>query len=362
MTKFSKFLEGFEFKELSFKNRIGMTAMTRTRADPDGTPNDLNKEYYVQRSLSAGIIATEAMGVLQTVTPWYNSCTIATKKSVGKWREIIDEIHKNKSYIFAQLLHGGRTVHPEYANGAQPVAPSPIQLKTPVHTKNGKDQVPIPKELTKQEIQEISDLFKNSILNSVEANFDGVEFNAANGYLIDQFLRSGTNIRTDEYGGSIENRSKFLLDLVDMALQIVPPSKIGVKISPGTSMNEMHDDNPIELAKHVLKELNKRDILYVVVRQPDKDSNEEKMFPQITQFAKEHFKNLVISDGSVPIEERHRRLENNEADIANFGVLMWGNPDLADRIKNDWPLNQPDFQYVYSGGEKSYTDIPSYKP
>lgn len=362
MSKFPKFLEGFEHRGFNFKNKIGLTAMTRCRSEPNGTPNDLNKTYYIQRAHSAGLITTEAMGISQKVNPWYNSCSVATKEATEKWQEIIKEIHGLNSYIFAQLVHGGRTVHPDFAEGEHPVAPSPVAMKGQAHTKDGKKDIPIAHEVTKEQIKEIVDLFKHSIVNAVEAGFDGIEFHGANGYLIDQFLRSGTNNRTDEYGGSVENRARFLLELVDMALEILPPSKIGVKLSPVGRYNEMYEANPEELLKYVLQELNKRNILYVLVMEPEASGDGVKQIPNVIKLAREHFKGLVISDGSIPIEERHRRLEHHEADITNFGMMLWANPDLSERIKNDWPLNKPDFQYVYSGGEKSYTDIPSYKP
>ena len=339
-----------------------MGGMTRCRADPDGTPNELNKKYYVARAQSAAMITTEAMVVDVKSNAWIGSCTINTKKAVEKWREIIKEVHAHKTYFFAQLCHAGRTVHPDFMNGELPLAPSSIALKEEAHTPNGKKPMPVPKEITKQQIETVKGQFKEAIANAMEAGFDGVEFHGANGYLIDEFLRSGTNKRTDEYGGSVENRSRFLLELVDMALTMIPSRKIGVKLSLVGRYNEMHDDNPQELGKYVLGQLQKRDILYVVMGEAEPQYPGEEQMTNLAKFAKQYFKNLVIADGNVTVEERLRRVEDGEGDVAYFAKMFWANPDLFNRLSNNWPLNQPDFQHTYFGGEKSYTDIPNYTP
>ena len=361
MSKFQKFFQSFEHRGYKFKNRIGLSAMTRCRADPDGTPNDLVHQYYIQRAESAGILSTEAMGVNSRCNPWGASCTVSTSKSIEQWKPIIQSVHKLNSYIFAQIVHGGRTVHPDWANGLQPMAPSPIACKDKCHTPKGNPDHVVPREMTLEDIRTVQTEFKLSVINAKEAGFDGVEFHGANGYLIDQFLRSGTNHRTDLYGGSIANRCRFVLELIDSALDIIPSHKIGIKISPVGSYQDMHDENPHELVKHLLTELQKREILYVVMGQAEPSTEGLKIMENPVKVARQFFKGLIISDGNIPIEERLRRVESGEADIANFGQLLWANPDLADRLKEEGPLNQPDFKFIYSGGAHSYTDIPKYK-
>ena len=362
MTKFTKFLEAFQHKGYNFKNRIGLAAMIRSRALPDGTPTDLNHKYYVQRSLSASFLTSEAMGVDHGVNPWANSCNVISNEAIKRWKPIIQDIHKNKSYIFAQLVHGGRVVHQEYSNGIQPIAPSAIPLKNDVFVPSGTKPAPIPREMNKEDIKKVQELFKQSFINSVEAGFDGIEFHAANGYLIDQFLRSGTNQRKDEYGGSIQNRCRFLLELVDSALQILPSDKIGAKITLVGRYNEMYEENPTELGKYLLTELQKRNILYVIMGSPEPNLGGDKQIANPVKFGRQYFKNMILTDGLISLEERNRRLVDGEAEIANFGQLLWANPDLEARIRNDWTFNQPDFSLMYSGGEKNYTDIKPYSP
>ena len=360
--KLEKLLQSWEHRGYKFKNRFGMAAMTRCRADPDGTPNDLNKAYYTQRAESVAFMSTEAMGVMPNCNPWGASCNVYTTKAVQKWREINDEIHKHGAYIFAQLVHGGRTVHPDFNNGIQPMGPSAILLKGEAHTPLGKKPHVLCREMTKQDIQTIKDAFRISINNSIAAGFDGVEFHGANGYMIDQFLRSGSNNRTDEYGGSIENRCRFLLELVDLALTLIPAHKIGVKISLVGRYQDMYDEDPEKLGQYLLTELSHRKILYVVMGSPESFGDGAKQIANTAKFGRRYFNGLIVGDGHIELEERLRRVSEGEADIANFGALMWANPDLVERLKNNWPLSAPDFQFMYAGGPKSYADIPRYDP
>jgi N-ethylmaleimide reductase len=301
------------------------------------------------------------MGVNDHCNPWIKSCSLATDKAVQKWKEIVSEVHLNKCYIFAQLVHGGRAAHPEYCRGLTPVAPSPIAIREECHTLKGKMPHVTPLEITKPEIESIINEFRVSIRNAVEAGFDGVEFHGANGYLIDQFLRSRTNHRTDQYGGSIPNRCRFLLELIDMAITILPASKIGLKISPVGRYQDMYDDNPQELTKYLLAELSKREILYVVMGEPEPFFPGENQMSNLSKFARPYFNGMIISDGHIPLDERHRRVEAKEADMANFGQLLWANPDLSERLRFGHPLSQPDFQYMYMGENKGYCDIPEFE-
>lgn len=358
----AKLLQPWEHRGYKFKNRFGMAAMTRCRADADGTPNEINKLYYSQRAETVSFMSTEAMGVMPNCNPWGASCQVYTTKAVQQWKEITDAVHKQGTYIFAQLVHGGRTVHPDFNNGIQPMAPSPITLKGEAHTPLGKKQHVLPREMSKNDIQTIKAAYRVSIGNSIAAGFDGIEFHGANGYLLDQFLRSGTNHRTDEYGGNIPNRCRLLLELVDLALTILPPHKIGLKISLVGRYQDMFEDEPEKLGQYLLTELSHRKILYVVMGSPETFGDGAKQIENPAKFGRKYFNGLIVGDGHVELEERLRRVVDGEADIANFAALMWANPDLVERLVNDWPLDKPDYQYIYAGGPKSYTDIPKYDP
>lgn len=360
--KYGKLLQPWEHRGYKFKNRFGMAAMTRCRAEADGTPNDTVKQYYTLRAESVAFMSTEAMGVMPNCAPWGSSCQVYTTKAVQKWREITNEIHKHGTYIFAQIVHGGRTVHPDFNNGYQPMGPSAILLKGEVHTPLGKKEHVLCREMTKADIQTVKDAFRVSINNSIAAGFDGVELHAANGYLIDQFLRSGSNHRTDEYGGNVPNRCRLLLELIDLALTILPAHKIGVKISLVGRYQDMFEEEPEKLGQYLLTELSHRKILYVVMGSAEAFGDGAKQIANTAKFGRRYFNGLIVGDGHIDLEERLRRAQEGEADIANFGQLMWANPDLVDRLVNDWPLDQPDFTHIYSGGPKAYSDIPKYDP
>lgn len=357
-----KLLEPFSHRGFNFKNRLSLASMTRCRADADGCPNDIVKAYYVQRSESFGFIATEAMGVAMHCNPWSNSCNVITSKAVHKWQEINAEIHKNCSYIFAQLVHGGRTVHPDFGLGAIPMGPSAIAINGEAHTPNGKKQHVLPREMAYEDIKKVQCEFRLSFVNAKNAGFDGVELHGANGYLIDQFLRSGSNQRKDQYGGSVENRSRFLLELIDIALEVFPPERVAVKLSLVGRYQDMYEEDPQKLGAYLLGQLSNRKILYVNMGSPEAFGDGAKQMENPTAFGRKHFNGLIIGDGHVDMAERLRRLNSGEADIIAFGQLGWANPDLADRLKNNWPLNQPDFSKMYFGGAASYSDIPKYKP
>jgi 2,4-dienoyl-CoA reductase-like NADH-dependent reductase (Old Yellow Enzyme family) len=357
-----KIFQPFTFRGYCFKNRFGMSALTRRRCDLEGTPDDVVKQYYTQRARSIGFMSTECMPVNDYCCAWPNAGVLYTQKATEKWRDIVTAVHQEKCIIFAQLFHGGRTVHPHFGKNQQPVAPSPLRLPGNRHTPDNLDSHAVPKEMTLEDIQTLKIDFKISILNAVKAGFDGIEFHSANGYLLDEFLRSVTNQRTDQYGGSIENRARLLLELVEMAKDLIGPDRIGVKITPVGRMNSMYDENPQQLLEYLLPELDKRGILYVVIGSAEDyftDNNGSLQMKNVVKDAKKLFKNgLVITDGYESVEERIRRVEDGEADIANFGKLLIANPNFPHQLLNDLPYNPLNQDTLYKGGPSGYTDYP----
>lgn len=354
--------ESFIFRDKTFKNRFGMSALTRRRCDIYGTPTEMVKLYYTERAKSVGMIATECMPINDHCCPWPNAGVLYTQQAMLKWKEIVDIVHKENCLIFAQLFHGGRTVHPHFAKEYQPIAPSSLKLLGNRHTPDNLDSHMIPKEMDEADINQLKKDFKESILKANEAGFDGIELHSANGYLLDQFLRSSTNKRNDVYGGGMENRSRLLLELVDMAIELIGKDKIAVKLSPVGRMNNGYDENPRELLQYVLNELDQRGIMYVSIASAEPlplENNGTEQMTNVVKDAKKWFKGgLIITDGYVSVEERFRRINEGEADIANFGKLLIANPNLPVQLKKGLPLNELKVDGLYHGGEYGYTDYP----
>jgi len=355
----------YKVGKFTFKNRVVMPGMTRCRSDPKtGVPNDLVKEYYTQRSVSACLIITEAMPINAYCNPWPGSSAVWHKDALPVWRSITDAVRKNNCYIFAQLFHAGRLVHPDLANGRKPISSSPVKLSGETFVASGKKPYEIPQEMNHAQIKEVIEDFVTSFKHAKEAGFDGIEISAGTGLLLDQFMQSRINKRNDEYGGSIQNRCRFTLQVVDAALKHWDPSQIGLKLSFVGRSFESYDDNPWETMAYLLPELDKRGILYVNIVESEDYVKENNGSLQIENCAKEvrkHWKRTIITNGFRPIEERFRKIEAGEADLATFARYFISNPDLAERLKNDWPLAEPNKDTFYAGGAHGYIDYPKYQ-
>lgn len=352
--------------DLNLSNRIVMAPLTRMRSkQPGSIPWDLNADYYAQRA-SAGLIISEATQISQQGQGYPGTPGIYSQEQINGWKLVTDAVHKAGGKIVLQLWHVGRISHSSHQpDGALPVAPSAIAAKNSgTYTADWKPTAILtPRALETQEIAQIIKDFKKGAENAKAAEFDGVEIHSANGYLIDQFLQDGSNQRTDQYGGSVENRSRLLLEIVDAATSIWGNGRLGVRLSPYGTFNDMHDSDPIKLFTYVMSELDKRNIAFVDLIEPraseagGKDGNNGTA-PSTSELFRKTFKNTLISAGGYDAENAKSAVSSGQVDAVAFGRLFISNPDLPERLKQTSNLNKYDRNTFYGGGEKGYTDYP----
>jgi N-ethylmaleimide reductase len=357
--------DNLQIGDLTLKNRVIMAPLTRMRSQqPGNIPTELNARYYEQRA-GAGLIISEATQISPQGQGYPATPGIYSSEQVAGWKLVTDAVHKNNGKIFLQLWHVGRISHSSFQpDGAKPVAPTAKAPTGETFTANWQ-QVPFetPHALTTDEIAMIINDFRKAAINAKEAGFDGVEIHGANGYLLDQFLQDEVNERKDQYGGSIANRSRFLLEVVDVVAAVWGKNRIGVRLSPYGAFNDMNDSNPIELFSYVLEELNKKQVAFVHVIEPRSTSaggndNISPDAPCTSQLFRNKFNGVFISAGGYDLENTKHALENNRADAIAFGRLYISNPDLAKRLIENLPLNKYDRTTFYGGDEKGYTDYP----
>jgi len=338
----------------TLSNRMVMAPMTRNRA-PEGTATPLMEEYYTQRS-TAGLIITEgaqisAQGVGYPATPGiYNDAQVAS------WKPVTDAIHAKGSHVFVQLWHCGRVSHPDFHDGALPVAPSAIQPQGQAFTYEGLKDFVTPRALSIDEIASIVQDYRHAAACAVQAGFDGVEIHAANGYLIDQFLRDGSNQRNDQYGGSIENRTRFLLEVTSAVIDEIGADKVGVRLSPINAFNDMHDTAPQTLFTHAAAALSALKPAYLhVVEVSMAGESDTSVDMALLRLA---FDGCYIANGGYDKARGNQVLADNEADLVAYGVPFIANPDLPERFKQDADLNAADQATFYGGDEHGYSDYP----
>ena len=341
--------------DISLLNRIVMAPLTRSRASLNGVPTSMMVEYYAQRA-SAGLIIAEATQISQQAQGYCLTPGIYTEEQTDKWMDIVSNVHNKGGKICLQLCHAGRISHEEIQpNNQAPVAPSAIKAKASTWLKSGSTEVSSPRELQSFEIANIIEDFRQAAFNAKKAGFDMVEIHAANGYLIDQFLRDSTNKRTDNYGGSIENRVRFLLEIIDAVSSIFPSNKIGCRVSPTSSFNDIYDSNPQNLFDFLAIELGKKGLAYLhAIEGQNGDDNFN--FNKIYDLFKEN-------GGLTCMINRHedKITESADADLMVFGIPFIANPDFVFRLEHNLPLNEADSSTFYGGDEKGYTDYPFYQ-
>lgn len=345
------------FKELTLgqlhiPNRIWMAPLTRCRAGLEHIPNALMAEYYAQRA-SAGLVIAEATMAMQGNSAFWQEPGIYGQPQIDGWKLVTDAVHAKGGRIFLQIWHGGRACHPAFNDGKQPVAPSAIAIDDQVHTPEGKLPHVMPKELSDDEIPAIIQGFKQAAINARAAGFDGVEVHGANGYLLDEFLRDGSNHRSGPYGGSMENRARLLLQVIAAVCDVWPSQQVGVRISPLNSYNSMRDSDPVALTGWLAQRLNDFNLGYLHVMRGDffKTQSGDVITP-----ARKHFKGVLVGNMGYTAEEAAAAISAGKLDAVAFGVPFLANPDLPARFKTGAPLNAPDQRTFYTQGAKGYTD------
>ena len=338
-------------------NRIVMAPLTRNRAGAGNVPQAVNVEYYAQRA-SAGLIITEAVQISPQGVGYPNTPGIHTQEQVEGWKLVTQAVHQHGSRIFLQLWHVGRISHPSLQpNGALPVAPSAIRPEGQAYTYEGLQPFVTPRALEAEEIPGIIAQFRNAAQRAVEAGFDGVEVHAANGYLLDQFLRDRTNRRTDTYGGSVENRARLLLEVTDAVADVWGADRVGVRISPVGTFNNMYDSEPDVTFGHVAKELSRFGLAYLHVVEHSGTGVAVQRFDK--RRLRQLFGGTYLANGGYDRERANAVLAAGEADAVTFGSLFIANPDLPLRFALNASLNAPDPSTFYGGDERGYTDYPS---
>lgn len=335
---------------LDLPNRVVMAPMTRNRS-PGNVPNALNAEYYAQRA-DAGLIVTEGTTPDASGRGYIDIPGLYDDRQVAGWRGVAEVVHAEGGRIFAQLMHTGRISHPDFLNGADPVAPSAVTAPGEIFTYAGPKPHGTPRALAADEIPALADTFGRAARLAREAGLDGVEVHGANGYLPNQFLAPNTNTRTDAWGGSIENRARFLLAAVDSAVAAIGGDRVGVRLSPGSGFNGIEEPEPEAVYTHVIGELAKRPLAYLHVMdsQPGWD---------VGAFARRHYPGTLILAGGFDRARADAAIASGQADLVGFGVPFLANPDLVERLRRAAPLNAPDKATFYGGDARGYTDYPT---
>lgn len=349
---YSPLFRSLKLGSLSLPNRIVMAPLTRSRASAGHTPNDMMATYYAQRA-SAGLIIAEATMVQENNSAFIAEPGIYNSEQVAGWRKVTDAVHKAGGRIYLQIWHGGRACHPDNNNGFETVAPSAIAIDGDVHTMKGKSLHVTPRALSDQEIPTYVGYFKRAAKNAMDAGFDGVEVHGANGYLIDQFLRDGSNKRQGPYGGSIQNRARFLFDIMNEVISVCGSDKVGLRLSPLNSYNSMKDSDPIALVKYVTTELNKLKIAYLHMMRADFLGQQTGPIMEVTR---EHFKGLLIGNMGYSPDEAAIAISENKLDAVAFGHHYVSNPNLVEKVKSGVALTEPDPTTFYTPGPKGYLD------
>ncbi len=343
---------------LELRNRIVMAPMTRCRAVAGNVPNPLAVTYYTQRA-SAGLIITEGSQVSPQGIGFVRTPGIYSPEQVDGWKQIARAVHEKEGMIFLQLWHVGRVSHPDFLNGELPVAPSALPVDGFVHTASGKKPVLIPRALETKEIPEIVERFRASAENAKLAGFDGVEIHGANGYLLDQFLRDGSNRRTDIYGGNARNRARFPLEVADAVAGVWGGGRVGYRISPHFSNNSMSDSNPYNTFTCLAKGLEHLGIGYIhVVEAVGGRLGATPLSARLAPAIRKLYNGTLIVNGGYDASTGNEAIRTGSADLVSFGAPFLANPDLPLRFKINAPLNPADIATYYDGGEHGYTDYP----
>jgi N-ethylmaleimide reductase len=345
----------FQLGPYELANRLVMAPMTRSRAGAGNVPGELAADYYAQRA-SAGLIVSEGAQVSPQGVGYPGTPGIHTDEQVDGWRRVTEAVHAKGGRIFLQLWHVGRVSHPSLQpGGGFPVAPSAVGIEGTTYAADGTMKPFVtPRALERDEIRGIVEQFEHGARAAYRAGFDGVELHGANGYLIDQFLRDGSNRRHDEYGGSVQNRARFLLEVTEAVAGVWGGDRVGVRFSPASALNGMSDSDPVATFAYVAYALNRFGLAYLHVTEPLGGPE-----PRITPALRAIFRGPLMANGGYGRETADAALARGQADLVSFGIPFLANPDLPRRLRESAPLNPPDRATFYGGGEHGYTDYPA---
>ena len=348
----SKLWQPIRVGEMEFKHRLAMAPMTRDRSTPEGVPTELNATYYAQRA-SMAMVGTEGTQPSDDGQGYLLTPGIYTEKQVAGWRKVTEAVHAAGGKILIQLMHVGRISHPSNTpHGRQPVAPSVVRPNTKMFTAKGMQEIPEPRALSLDEIRATVLDYRRAAACAIAAGADGVEIHGANGYLLHQFLSSNANRRSDSYGGSIENRIRFAVEVSSAIADEIGPGRTGIRISPANPFNDIVEDNTPHLYEVLVRELSKLNLAYLhLAHGRDEDL--------LRTIRKTWSGVLVVNRGGADLSARVADLENDMADVISVGTMALANPDLVSRIRLNAPLNEPDVKTFYGGGEKGYIDYPT---
>jgi N-ethylmaleimide reductase len=363
----SKLFSRTKVGHFQLQHRVVLAPLTRMRTEPGNVPGDLMVEYYTQRATDGGLLISDATAVSQLGIAYVDAPGIYTEEQVRGWKRVIDAAHAKGARIFLQMWHAGRQAHPANTGGATPIAPSALRSleHAAIRDENGQiteAELTIPRVLETDEVPGIVEQFRRSAVLAKQAGFDGVELHAANGYLFEQFLLDGTNHRTDIYGGSIENRARFLFDTLDAVVSVWGPGRVAVRLSPSGTYGTMSDSNPHATFGYVAERLNKYDLAYVHVIEPrirgivEKETSESDVS---TKDIRRLYKGTIIAAGGFTRENAEQIIVDGHADLVAFGRMFISNPDLPERLRTGAPLNRYDRSTFYGGDAIGYTDYQS---
>ncbi len=342
-----------QFGDLKLKNRVVMAPLTRSRATDDRVPTAMMAEYYAQRA-SAGLIISEATVITEEANGYLNTPGLFSDAQVEGWKQVTNAVHEKGGLIVAQLWHVGRVSDPELLNGETPVSASAVQQAGQVSLLRPKRDYVVPRPLEISEIHSITEQFKQAAIRAKEAGFDGVELHAANGYLIDQFLQTKTNKRDDEYGGSVENRARFLLEVVDALIEVWGAGRVGVHLAPRGDEHDMGDDAPRETFGYAMEELGKRNIAFFFTREYLAEDS-------ISEYMKERSGNVpYVANMRLSRDDAIELLASGKADAVSFGKDYISNPDLFERLVNNSTLNELKLEnMIGTDVPEGYIDYPT---
>lgn len=358
--------QALQLGNIKLENRIVMPPMTRSRAtQPGNTANYMMAEYYAQRA-SAGLIIAEGTQISPIGQGYAWTPGIYSEEQIAGWKKVTKAVHAKGGVIFAQLWHVGRVTHPDNIGGVQPISSSAIKAENvKVFIDNGSQEpgfvdVVEPRAMTKIDIKNVVEEYRQAALNAIEAGFDGIELHGANGYLINQFIDSEANSRSDEYGGSIVNRLRFLDEVVTAIVEVIGAERVGVRLAPFTSLNGTVDTTPVETYTAAAVLLNTHNIVYLHIAEVDWDDAPETPL-SFRQAVRKAYRGVLIYAGRYNAQTAEQAVNDGLADMIGFGRPFISNPDLPNRIRQGYPLAIHDADTLFGGAEKGLTDYPIYQ-